>query len=141
MGNRENFEVTGNLGPADCCPQSCHRIRSSIAKIVLAKKLHQRELSNSPSLESRFDRDQRLTVSQTQVSGYLVMRKPSKRSPRKIIGSRKLADVRVPLPDGILRRLAGIVRVPQDKLGPFRSLIRSAQAEASAHMAQAAAST
>jgi hypothetical protein len=58
------------------------------------------------------------------------MRQPSKRLPRKIIGSRKPADVRVPLPDGMLRRLAGIVRVLQDKLGPFRSLIRSAQAEA-----------
>src|SRR6266446_8467052 len=58
------------------------------------------------------------------------MRKPSKSSPGKIIGSRKRAGVRVPIPDGLFPRLAEIAHVPNDKLGALRSLILSAQAEA-----------
>src|SRR6266478_5346220 len=58
------------------------------------------------------------------------MRKPSKSSPGKIIGSRKRAGVRVPIPDGLFPRLAEIAHVPNDKLGALRSLMLSSQAEA-----------
>jgi hypothetical protein len=58
------------------------------------------------------------------------MRKPSKRSPGKVIETHNRAGVGGPLPDGIFRRLAEIAHVPHDKLGPFRSLILGAQKEA-----------